>query len=85
MVQRFRMPKYANIWHGDQKGNKGEFLMEAQIGGRRRVGGNLLVRTVEPAPRGLTLVSFRKPSMTTRRDMTSALSRDGSMSSIMKN
>ena len=85
MVQRFRMPKYANIWHGDQKGNKGEFLMEAQI---EDVEGSVETSwcvLLSLLPRGLTLVSFRKPSMTTRRDMTSALSRDGSMSSIMKN
>ena len=55
MVQKFRMPKYAKIWHCDEKGNYGEFLMEAQIGGRRRVGGNLLVRTVEPAPKEIDL------------------------------
>ena len=49
MVQKFRMPKYANIWHSSKKGNKDELLMEAQMGERRRIGGNLLVRTVEPA------------------------------------
>ena len=49
MVQKFRMPKYANIWHSREKGNKDELLMEAQMGERRRSGGNLLVRTVEPA------------------------------------
>lgn len=49
MVQKFRMPKYANIWHSSEKGNKDELLMEAQMGERRRIGGNLLVRTVEPA------------------------------------
>ena len=51
MVQKFWMPKYANIWRSDEKGNKGEFLMEAQIGGSRRVGRNLNVRTVEPSPK----------------------------------
>ena len=49
MVQKFRMPKYANIWHSREKGNKDELLMEAQMGEQRRIGGNLLVRTVEPA------------------------------------
>lgn len=49
MVQKFRMPEYANIWHSSEKGNKGELLMEAQMRERRRIGGNLLVRTVEPA------------------------------------
>ena len=46
MVQKFRMPKYANIWQSNANGDKGELLMEAQMGGRRKVGGNLLVRTV---------------------------------------
>ena len=55
MVQKIRMPKYVNIWNGDANGNKGELLMEAQMGGRRRVGGNLLVRTVEPAPKEVDL------------------------------
>ena len=48
MVQRFRMPKYVNIWQCKEKGDKGELIMEAQMGGRRRVGGNLLVRTLAP-------------------------------------
>ena len=48
MVQKFRMPKYVNIWRSTEKGNKDELLMEAQMGGRRRVGGNLLVRTLAP-------------------------------------
>ena len=48
MVQKFRMPKYVNIWQSNEKGNKVELLMEAQMGGRRRVGGNLLVRTLAP-------------------------------------
>ena len=55
MVQKFRMPKYANIWRSSEKGKKDELLMEAQIGGRRRIGGNLLVRTVEPASKQLDL------------------------------
>ena len=55
MVQKFRMPKYANFWRSSEKGNKDELLMEAQIGGRRRIGGNLLVRTVEPASKQLDL------------------------------
>ena len=42
MVQKFRMPKYAKIWHSDEMGNNGELLMEAQIGGRRRVGLGLI-------------------------------------------
>ena len=48
MVQKFRMPKYVNIWRSTEKGNKDELLMEAQMGGRRRVGGNLHVRTLAP-------------------------------------
>ena len=55
MVQKFRMPKYVNIWRSNGNGDKGELLMEAQMGGRRRVGGNLLVRTVEPAPKEVDL------------------------------
>ena len=55
MVQKFRMPKYVNIWRSSEKGKKDELLMEAQIGGRRRIGGNLLVRTVEPASKQLDL------------------------------
>ena len=55
MVQKFRIPKYVNIWQSNANGDKGELLMEAQMGGRRRVGGNLLVRTVEPAPKGVDL------------------------------
>ena len=55
MVQKFRMPKYVNIWRSTEKGNKDELLMEAQMGGRRRVGGNLLVRTVEPASKDIDL------------------------------
>ena len=34
MVQKFRMPKYANIWRRDQNGNKDELVMDAQIGSR---------------------------------------------------
>ena len=48
MVQKFRMPKYVNIWRSNEKGNKEELLMEAQMVGRRRVGGNLLARTLAP-------------------------------------
>ena len=48
MVQKFRMPKYVNIWRSTEKDNKDELLMEAQMGGRRRVGGNLLVSTLAP-------------------------------------
>ena len=48
MAQKFRIPKYVNIWRSTEKGNKDELLMEAQMGGRRRVGGNLLVRTLAP-------------------------------------
>ena len=55
MVQKFRMPKYVNIWQSNEKGDKGELLMEAQMGVRRRVGGNLLVRTVDPAPKEVDL------------------------------
>ena len=36
MVQKFRMPKYVNIWQSNANGDKGELLMEAQMGGRRR-------------------------------------------------
>ena len=35
MVQKFRMPKYVNIWRSNEKGNKDELLMEAEMGGRR--------------------------------------------------
>ena len=31
MAQKFRMPKYANIWRSTEKGNKDELLMEAQM------------------------------------------------------
>ena len=48
MVQKFRMPKYVNIWRSNEKGNKYELLMEAEMGGRRRVGGNLLARSLAP-------------------------------------
>ena len=48
MVQKFRMPKYVKIWQSNEKGKKGELLMEAQMGGRRRVGGNLMVRRLAP-------------------------------------
>ena len=48
MVQKFRMPKYVNIWRSNEKGNKDELLMEAEMGGRRRVGGNLLARSLAP-------------------------------------
>lgn len=35
MVQKFRMPKYVNIWRSNEKGNKDELLMETQMGGLR--------------------------------------------------
>ena len=55
MIQKFRMQKYANIWRSDESGSKVELLMAAQIGGRRRVSGNLLVRSVKPAPKEIDL------------------------------
>ena len=48
MVQKFRMPKYVNIWRSNEKGNKDNQPLEAEMGGTRKIGGKLMVRTLAP-------------------------------------
>ena len=42
------MPKYVNIWHSTEKGNKDNQPLEAEMGGTRKIGGKLMVRTLAP-------------------------------------
>ena len=37
MAQKFRMPKYANIWHSTKKGTKDNQPLEAEMGGTRKI------------------------------------------------
>ena len=37
MVQKFRMPKYVNIWRSNEKGNKDNLPLEAEMGGTRKI------------------------------------------------
>ena len=53
MKENYTISKYVYVWHSDENGTKGELLMEAQMRPKIRGEKSLVVRTIEPSPKGL--------------------------------